>query len=129
MVTFRRPRSNPRDSMLAVWTNGEHVGTWSVVGGEHRFEYADAWRRSSAGRRLSLSLPFTPDNVPHRGDVVRNFFDNLLPDSDAIRRRMAEKFSLERADTFDLLAALGRDCVGAVQLLPLDQNPEGFDRI
>jgi serine/threonine-protein kinase HipA len=129
MVTFRRPRSNPRDSMLAVWTNGEHVGTWSVVGGEHRFQYAEAWRRSPAGRRLSLSLPFTPDNVAHRGEVVRNFFDNLLPDSDAIRRRMAEKFSLARFDTFNLLAAVGRDCAGAVQLLPLDQSPEGFDRI
>jgi serine/threonine-protein kinase HipA len=129
MVSSRRPRSNPRDSMLAVWTNGELVGKWSVVGGEHRFEYTDDWRRSPAGRRLSLSLPFTPENVPHRGDVVRNFFDNLLPDSDAIRRRMAEKFSLERSGTFDLLAAVGRDCVGAVQLLPLDETPEGFDRI
>jgi len=129
MVTFRRPRSNPSDSMLAVWTNGERVGTWFVVAGEHRFEYATSWRQSPAGRPLSLSLPFTPENLPHRGEVVRNFFDNLLPDSDAIRRRMAEKFSLERPDTFDLLAAVGRDCVGAVQLLPLDQGPEGFDRI
>jgi serine/threonine-protein kinase HipA len=129
MVTFRHPRTNPRDSMLAVWANGERVGTWSHLQGEHRFEYAPEWRSSPLGRRLSLSLPFTPGNVPHRGDVVRNFFDNLLPDSDAIRRRMAEKFSLEKSDTFDLLAAMGRDCVGAVQLLPLDQTPEGFDRI
>jgi serine/threonine-protein kinase HipA len=129
MVTFRRPRTNPRDSMLAVWTNGERVGTWSVNGGEHRFQYDDAWLASPAGRRLSLSLPFTPGNVPHRGEVVHNFFDNLLPDTDAIRRRMADKFAQGSADTFDLLAAVGRDCVGAVQLLPLDQLPVGFDRI
>ena len=89
MGTFRRPRTNPRDSMLAVWANGERVGTWSAVSGEHRLQYEEGWLRSAAGRPLSLSLPFTPGNVPHRGDVVRNFFDNLLPDSDAIRRRMA----------------------------------------
>lgn len=129
MVTFRSPRSNPRDNTLAVWSNGERVGTWSVSAGEHRFQYDDGWLASPAGRRLSLSLPFTPGNVPHRGDVVRNFFDNLLPDSDAIRRRMADKFAKGIADTFDLLAAIGRDCVGAVQLLPLDQSPVGFDRI
>ncbi|MDB5871052.1 MAG: toxin HipA [Ramlibacter sp.] len=129
MATFRRPRTNPRDSMLAVWTNGERVGAWSVANGEHRFQYESSWAASPAGRRLSLSLPFTPDNVPHRGDVVRNFFDNLLPDSDTIRRRMADKFAKGSVDTFDLLAAMGRDCVGAVQLLSLDQAPDGFDRI
>jgi serine/threonine-protein kinase HipA len=129
MVTFRRPRSNPRDNMLAIWANGERVGIWSVLQGEHRFEYSPSWIASPLGRRLSLSLPFTPGNVPHRGDVVRNFFDNLLPDSDAIRRRMADKFAGGSADTFDLLAAIGRDCVGAVQLTASDAAPEGFDRI
>ncbi len=129
MTTVRHPRTNPRDSTLAVWTNGERLGTWSIVDREHRFQYADEWMRSRSGRRLSLSLPFTPDNVPHRGEVVRNFFDNLLPDSDAIRRRLADKFTQGDTGTFELLAAIGRDCVGAVQLLPPDQPPQGFDRI
>ncbi len=115
--------------MLGVWTNGERVGTWSVHGSAHQLQYVPAWMKSPSGRRLSLSLPFTPDNVPHKGEVVKNFFDNLLPDSEAIRRRVAEKFSAGSADTFDLLAAIGRDCVGAVQLLPVDEEPQGFDRI
>ena len=129
MVTFRRPRSSPQDRMLAVWTNGERVGTWLVDDGEHRFQYADTWLASPATRRLSLSLPFTPGNVPHRGDVVLNFFDNLLPDSDPIRRRLSEKFSTGSTDTFALLAAVGRDCVGAVQLLSPGAEPHGYDRI
>ena len=115
--------------MLAVWANGERVGTWSLNDGEHRFQYADSWPTSPAARPLSLSLPLTPDNVPHRGDVVLNFFDNLLPDSDAIRRRLRDKFSTGGTDTFALLAAVGRDCVGAVQLLPPDEEPIGFDQI
>jgi serine/threonine-protein kinase HipA len=129
MVSFRRPRSNPKDSMLVVWTNGERVGTWLIADGEHRFQYDESWPASPAGRPLSLSLPFTPNNAPHRGETVSNFFDNLLPDSDAIRRRMQGKFATASTDTFDLLAAVGRECVGAVQLLPVDMAPEGYDRI
>ena len=129
MVTSRRPRTNPRDAMLAVWTNGERVGIWSVTGDQHRLRYDESWRASPAGRALSLSLPFTPDNLPHRGEAVRNFFDNLLPDNDAIRRRLRDKFATGGTGAFDLLSAIGRDCVGAVQLLPLDMEPAGFDRI
>jgi len=115
--------------MLAVWTNGERVGTWSIIDGEHRFQYADSWPASPAARPLSLSLPLTPDNVPHRGNAVLHFFDNLLPDSDTIRRRLRDKFTTGSTETFALLAAVGRDCVGAVQLLPLGEEPTGFDRI
>lgn len=129
MVTFRRARSNPQDSRLGVWTNGERVGTWSITNGEHLLQYDESWPVSPASRPLSLSLPFTPQNVPHRGEVVRNFFDNLLPDSDTIRRRLRDKFSTGSTEPFALLAAIGRDCVGAVQLLPQSMSPEGFDRI
>jgi len=64
-----------------------------------------------------------------RGAPVENFFANLLPDSGAIRKRLAQRYSSGSEDTFDLLAAIGRDCVGAVQLLPVDEQPTGFDRI
>lgn len=128
MVRPGRPRSRAAGT-LAVWTNGNLVGHWSVAAGEHRFEYAPDWLASPAARRLSLSLPLTPGNVAHRGDVVRNFFDNLLPDSESIRRRLGEKFATEGTGTFDLLAAIGRDCVGAVQLLPQGAEPTGWDAI
>lgn len=74
-------------------------------------------------------MPFTPGNMSHRGEAVRNFFDNLLPDSDAIRRRLQEKFATRSDGAFDLLSAIGRDCVGAVQLMPEGVEPAGWDRI
>jgi len=105
------------------------VGHWSLANSEHHFQYAEAWLSSPSSRQLSLSLPFMPGNLPHRGEVVHNFFDNLLPDSDAIRRRLRDKFATGGTAAFELLAAVGRDCVGAVQLLPPGQEPEGFDHI
>jgi serine/threonine protein kinase HipA of HipAB toxin-antitoxin module len=36
------------------------------------------------------------------------FFDNLLPDSDAIRSRLRSRFANRSTDAFDLLTAIGR---------------------
>lgn len=114
---------------LVVWMNGELVGTWSVGRtGHHRLDYAPSWRVSARSRPLSLSLPFTADNRLE-GDVVRNYFDNLLPDSDGIRKRISSRFHTKGTDTFALLHAVGRDCVGAVQLLPPGVTPNGFDQL
>jgi serine/threonine-protein kinase HipA len=116
-------------SMLSIWMNGLRVGTWTQVRGVHVLQYDPAWAGSPAGRALSLSLPFTPGNAPQRGDIVANFFDNLLPDSDTIRSRIRSRFGTASTEAFDLLTAIGRDCVGAVQLLPEGEEPVGFDRI
>lgn len=123
MVTRRTPRT------LGVWANGQLVGHWSLRDGQDEFQYHGGWLDSQFARPLSLSLPFTPGNAPYRGAIVRNYFDNLLPDNDAIRSRLREKFVAPGTDAFSLLTAIGRDCVGAVQLLPPGEGPEGHDRI
>jgi serine/threonine-protein kinase HipA len=53
--------------------NGERVGTWLQVRGTDVLQYDSGWLAAPAGRALSLSLPFTPGNAPHRGDVVANY--------------------------------------------------------
>ena len=63
------------------------------------------------------------------GAAVSDYFDNLLPDSDAIRKRLQAKFKSTNTSAFSLLYAVGRDCVGAVQLLPPAVMPTGFDTI
>lgn len=112
---------------LHVWMNGELVGTWSVDRGSHTFCYDRSWLVSPRQRSLSLSLPIS-SSLQIQGDVVKNYFDNLLPDSDKIRARLGKRFKT-RADTFGLLQAVGRDCVGAIQLLPIDATPDGWDRV
>jgi len=95
----------------------------------HRLHYEQAWAASPLGCALSLSLPFTPGNTAHQGDAVAHYFDNLLPDSAAIRNRIRSRFAIASTEAFDLLSAIGRDCAGAIQLLPEDDHPSGFDRI
>lgn len=104
---------------LGLWINGAHVGTWRLnprTG--DTLEYAAEWVGAEQGRPLSLSLPFTAGNAPHRGDRVRAYFDNLLPDARDIRERISRRYGIGSTDAFALLAEVGRDCVGALQLLP-----------
>jgi serine/threonine-protein kinase HipA len=88
------------------------------------FAYDPTWVASNEARPLSLSLPINLDGISIKGDKVGFFFDNLLPDSDAIRQRIRARFHTRSGDAFDLLSAIGRDCVGALQLLPDGIAPE-----
>lgn len=113
---------------LAIWLNGELVGTWSVDRGSHRLIYDKTWLASPRRRSLSLSLPIT-SALEIRGAVVANYFDNLLPDNEKIRERIARRYKTKSTEVFELLQAVGRDCVGAVQLLPEGVEPQGWDEI
>ena len=115
---------------LKVWMNGELVGTWARPrGGSHRFTYEASWLESERSRPLSLSIPITAGAREVRGGAVENYFDNLLPDNEAIRKRLQARFRTNGIQAFELLSAIGRDCVGAVQLLPPGVEPTGFDAI
>ncbi len=115
---------------LSLWANGEYVGRWTInANGDSELQYDAAWRDSPRGRPISLSLPFNLHNEPLRGDSVSHYFDGLLPDNETIRRRVAARFKTGSIDAFDLLAVIGRDCVGALQLLPGDAVPEGIDKV
>src|SRR3989304_2642753 len=101
--------------------NGELVGHWNIAPqGRHEFRYAKSWLEAPGAR---------PPDTPCRDARVEAFFDNLLPDSPEIRRRVQSRFGTASTAAFDLLTEIGRDCVGAVQLLAPDARPEGIHRI
>lgn len=82
------------------------------------FSYDEVWLNTPGARPISLSLPLVAK--PFAGDVVYNFFDNLLPDNSHIRTRIQTRFNTPTDQPFDLLASIGKDCVGALQILNSD---------
>ena len=60
----------------------------------------------------------------YSGLIVENYFDNLLPDSLPLRNRLQARVGADSGRCFDLLARIGRDCVGAMQLLPEGEQVE-----
>lgn len=100
--------------------NGSLVGQWEFRSGEHLFTYAQDWLAKPIRRPISLSMPLRGESAPYRGDVVINFFDNLLPDSQDVRTTLQAKLGADSKEPLALLEHLGRDCLGALQLLPFD---------
>lgn len=122
MVKVARPRSR---IPLSVYLNGEKIGSLSFSPtGRLQLAYDSAWLESEKSRPLSLSLPL--GHHPLTGTAVEYFFDNLLPDNDAIRRRIQTRFGAASDRCFDLLWHIGRDCVGAIQLLPETAEPHSI---
>jgi serine/threonine-protein kinase HipA len=100
---------------LYILMNGYHVGSWqNLSNGTTTFQYTDKWLETDGSRPISLSMPLRKQI--YEGDVVYNYFDNLLPDSREIRAKIQRRFSVTSSQPFDLLSAIGADCVGAIQI-------------
>ncbi len=107
---------------LQAFLNGRLVGRLTrQASGAIDFRYELDWLNWTAALPVSLSLPLREDR--YLGAPVIAVFDNLLPDSDAIRRRMAERLGAAGTDAYSLLTVIGRDCVGALQFLPDGDAP------
>lgn len=120
----------PLKRALSVWMNGEHVGTWTLpTHGLETFAYSPEWLEADGTRPISLSMPLGPVGSVFRGPVVTSFFDNLLPESSAVRTRIQARFSARSSRAFDLLAEIGRDCIGAIQLVPNGEAPGTVKKI
>lgn len=104
---------------LAVRINDRLVGQLSKdAGGATAFRYDSSWLAWEHAFAVSLSLPMR--ETAYAGAPVMAVFDNLLPDNDSVRRKVAERTGADGTDAYSLLARIGRDCVGAMQFLPED---------
>ncbi|MPZ46295.1 MAG: type II toxin-antitoxin system HipA family toxin [Betaproteobacteria bacterium] len=107
---------------LDVFLNGRLVGRLRrEASGAVDFQYAPSWLGWENTFPVSLSLPLREDR--YIGAPVVAVFDNLLPDNDRIRQRLAARTQAEGTDAFSLLSAVGRDCPGALQFLPEGEAP------
>ena len=114
----RRRRYPP----LKVLLNDRELGRFGKeAGGSVHFTYDENWLGWENAIPVSLSLPVRERR--YAGASVAAVFENLLPDVDQVRRRLAERVGAAGTDAYSLLAEIGRDCVGALQFLPEEQEP------
>lgn len=109
-------------SILKVLMNGRMLGAIKrATSGAIEFRYAPEWLDWPYAIPVSLSLPL--GTQLYTGGQVSAVFENLLPDNDDIRRRIAERIGVDGIDAYSLLSAVGRDCVGALQFIELGNEP------
>lgn len=113
---------------LDVYLNARLVGRLHrSTGGAMEFRYDENWLSWEGALPVSLSLPLREER--YSGDAVITVLDNLLPDDEAVRRRVAERVRAESHSVYDLLSKIGRDCVGALQFLPQGHEPDPADAV
>lgn len=118
-----KTKQHPR---LRVYQNGEIVGHLSKQpSGAIEFLYAQEWLSNERAYPVSLSLPLREDAF--KGAPVVAVFENLLPDSESLRSRVAEKVGADGTDAYSLLSQIGRDCVGALQFFSEDAEVDFSD--
>ncbi|WP_319560707.1 HipA domain-containing protein [Marispirochaeta sp.] len=107
---------------LNILMNGRPVGFWQT-GRQSSFTYLAEWAADPLSRPISLSMPIIGRSSAYSGPMVDAFFDNLLPDSQAIRLRIQSRLGTAGTNAFELLSEIGRDCVGAIQIIPEGIEP------
>lgn len=84
-------------------------------GGALSFVYEPSY----AGPPLSLVMPIA--NRTYGDATVRPYLFGLLPDSAEVRGAVGREYGVSGNNPFALLAHIGRDCPGAVQICPEDE--------
>ena len=108
--------------VLDVYLGSSKVGQYArVPSGATSFRYDPVWLSSERAFPISLSMPLS-DRV-WSGEGATSYFDGLLPDDRTVRDKIAAREHAESAGIFDLLAVIGRDCVGALRFVPEGLDP------
>lgn len=99
---------------LDVCLHGERIGALErTADGSYELAYSPdvVAKRGSGSVLLSHSLPVRSE--PYSADTTGAFVEGLLPEGPS-RRRLAAELGVDPADGYELIAALGYDCPGAV---------------
>jgi serine/threonine-protein kinase HipA len=108
--------------VLDVYVGSSKVGRYSrAPSGATSFRYDPDWLSSEKAFPISLSMPLS-DRI-WSGEGATSYFDGLLPDDRTVREKIAAREHADSAGIFDLLAVIGRDCVGALRFVPEGLDP------
>ncbi len=112
---------------LAVHLQGARIGTMRRdTGTDYTFEYLPRVVENAGTGAIVLSHSLPVRAEPYGPTETRTFFEGLLPER-ARREELARELRLDANDSYALLAAIGRDCAGAIVVVPDDEDatPKG----
>jgi serine/threonine-protein kinase HipA len=107
---------------LEVWLDGQVVADLTMNRRRvPQLRYRGRYVAEQGIGALGLSVPLPVASRPFRGDIVDYWIENLLPEGET-RTVLERYFGVRRGDGFALLAVIGRDCAGAVAVMPPGQS-------
>ncbi len=98
---------------------GERVGILEETAEGSRFTYDAGWLARGDALPISLTMPLR--EAPYDSGGLHPFFENLLPEG-WLLELSTTKLKIPKDDAFGLLLATCADCIGAVEVRPLDEG-------
>jgi serine/threonine-protein kinase HipA len=111
---------------LAAWIGNDLIGhlAFDIGSGLFSFDYTTEWKTHPKSYAISPHLQFErTDEVAVHSRSVRCFFENLLPEGNALDAA-ASANGLAKSNLFGLIHVLGRENAGAIALLPEGERPD-----
>lgn len=105
--------------MGQVLISGRPVGVIEENDATTTFSYSDEWLNRNDAVPVSLTLPLRSE--PYVSEGLHPFFENLLPEG-WLLEVSSKSLKVSKSDPFGLLLATCADCVGAVEIKPLESE-------
>ncbi|MDQ0086235.1 serine/threonine-protein kinase HipA [Variovorax boronicumulans] len=105
---------------LRIWANARPMGWFGHVAADYFFEYDPQWLEQPGHYVLAPQFPLVAER--YTGHLVRSFFENLLPEGEALDD-IVSAIHLRGASSFELLGRLGAELPGVLSLLPPEARP------
>ena len=116
----------PAARELVAYLDGRRAGRFLQENtGDTVFVYDDEYRRDPLSTPLSLSMSTAVER--HSKRKVLPWLNGLLPDNNAARSAVAQRFDVNPKNPFAILEHTGADTPGAVQLLPPGEESTDAD--
>ncbi len=109
-------------NFLIVYFNEKIVGELRLIHGDrYEFQYQDSWLKYDQSFPISLALKLQSE--PHDHVTTKSFFEGLIPEEDFLRNLKSTSHKHINS-AFDFLTSYGRDCAGALRIVPLSSENE-----
>ncbi|NBS75478.1 MAG: type II toxin-antitoxin system HipA family toxin, partial [Betaproteobacteria bacterium] len=106
---------------LRVWANNHAMGWFGHEAAQYFFQYDEQWIKNE------FAFPITPQfdlrEEPYRGDAVKTFFSNLLPEGMPLDE-VLNQIQIRNANTLEIIAEMGADLPGVLSVLPKGKEPD-----
>lgn len=102
-----------------VYYNGRYAGRLLQDTSGYSFTYDRGYLVRSDAKAISLSLPISAE--PYHGKALFPFFRGLIPEGWLFDLN-ARALKIDPADEFGMLLHTGRDCIGAVTIVNLEED-------
>ncbi|SDZ88708.1 HipA N-terminal domain-containing protein [Lachnospiraceae bacterium NK3A20] len=109
---------------VSIEIHGSQIPVGTITGNSGQsavFTYLPEYLHSDTAVPISVSLPLQEE--PFSARRTANFFEGLLPEG-FTRHSVAQWMHTDEGDYLAILAGLGKECLGAIQVLEDDARAE-----